>query len=208
MTKQTSVWATLAAGLVLCGALAAQPAAQQPARQAPQPGGGAEESAAQRADPSPRFYPAPNMTLAALLESAAGRTGRQFLIHARAPEQIYVAGIELADITYPLLLSILRNNELLAVEFEGRINVIPEPIARTQPTRLVTPDERGVADDELVTMVVRPRNMMAAQAVPILRPMMPQYAHLAAMADQNALVIVDRFANARRIAALIEQLDR
>ena len=46
-----------------------------------------------------------------------------------------------------------------------------------------------------------------AQLVPILRPLLPQAAGLAAFPQTNSLVIVDRFANLRRIEGLIKALD-
>ena len=52
------------------------------------------------------------------------------------------------------------------------------------------------------------RSACTAHMVPILRPMMPQYAHLAAHADINMLIIVDRAANARRIADIVERLEK
>lgn len=171
--------------------------AQQPAQPAP-------------AGPPPllRATAVPNMSLEALLDQVAANTGRGFVLHARAPVEIVVGSIDPADVDYPQLLSILGNNELLAVEIEGRINVVPAAVGRAMPTRVVGPDAQDVPDGELVTMVIRLRNMPAPQAVPILRPLMPQWGHFAAMPEPNALVLVDQFANARRIAAILAELDR
>jgi len=47
----------------------------------------------------------------------------------------------------------------------------------------------------------------AAQLVPILRPLLPQYAHLAALPYENTLLIVDRYANVKRIEAIVKALD-
>lgn len=47
----------------------------------------------------------------------------------------------------------------------------------------------------------------AAQLVPILRPMIPQSGHLAAYPDRNALVIVDRSANVRRLVEVVKILE-
>jgi len=37
---------------------------------------------------------------------------------------------------------------------------------------------------------------------------MPQAAHLAALPEQNALIIVDRYGNVKRLVEIIEQLDK
>jgi general secretion pathway protein D len=50
--------------------------------------------------------------------------------------------------------------------------------------------------------------MCASHAVPVLRPLMPQAAHLAAFPQSNSLLISDHAANARRILDMAERLDR
>ena len=52
------------------------------------------------------------------------------------------------------------------------------------------------------------RNMCAAQSVPVLRPLMPQAAHLAAFPQANILLISDHAGNARRIIDMAERLDK
>jgi general secretion pathway protein D len=51
------------------------------------------------------------------------------------------------------------------------------------------------------------KNISAPQLVPILRPLVPQQGALSALPQSNSLVIVDRFANLRRIEGLIRTLD-
>jgi type II secretory pathway component GspD/PulD (secretin) len=53
-----------------------------------------------------------------------------------------------------------------------------------------------------------PKNVCSPWLVPVLRPLMPQAAHLAAEAQTNSLIINDRAANVRRIANMVEQLDK
>ncbi len=52
------------------------------------------------------------------------------------------------------------------------------------------------------------RNVSAGQLVPILRPMMPQSAHLAAYPSSNMLIISDRAANVNRIMRIVQRIDR
>jgi len=51
------------------------------------------------------------------------------------------------------------------------------------------------------------KNGPAAFLVPILRPMLPQYAHLAAAVCSNSLLVVDSYANVRRIETIVKILD-
>jgi general secretion pathway protein D len=48
----------------------------------------------------------------------------------------------------------------------------------------------------------------AAQLVPILRPLIPQYGHLAAHPPSNLLIISDRAANVDRMLRIIERIDQ
>jgi general secretion pathway protein D len=63
-------------------------------------------------------------------------------------------------------------------------------------------------DFELVTLLVQPKNICVNMLVPVLRPLQPQAAHLAADLQSNTLIINDRAVNARRIAELVTQLDK
>jgi general secretion pathway protein D len=55
--------------------------------------------------------------------------------------------------------------------------------------------------------VIPVQRIPAATLVPILRPLLPQQAHLAAAICSNSPVIVDTFANIRRIESLVAVLD-
>jgi len=171
-----------------------------PARAAPQQ---PPEITAARAAAAQRRFDA-EMDIETLLERVAAGTGRQFLVDPRVRARVFtVPAIENLD--YATLLSILRMHGYLAVEIGGQINILPDAIARSLPLRLLQRDDRNVPDDEWVTRVITVRNGNAAQLVPILRPMMPQPAHLAATAD-GKLVMVDTYANVRRITEVVETL--
>ncbi len=86
-------------------------------------------------------------------------------------------------------------------------DIAQETYARQLPVRLVQEDDADIPDDEVVSRIVQMNNMNAPQAVPILRPLLPQYAHLAALPEENVVLIVDRYANVRRLTELLNALD-
>ncbi len=51
------------------------------------------------------------------------------------------------------------------------------------------------------------KNISAAQLVPLLRPLIPQYGHLAAYPSGNMLIISDRASNVSRIVRIVERMD-
>ncbi len=88
------------------------------------------------------------------------------------------------------------------------IVVGPDAYDRQTPSPLVPADNIRAADAEIVTAIVAVKNIGAALLVPVLRPLMPQQAQLSAVIGRNALIIVDRAANVRRLVAITEALDR
>jgi len=61
---------------------------------------------------------------------------------------------------------------------------------------------------EYVTRLIRVRSIPATQLVPILRSLLPQNAHLAAVSCTNELIIVDTYANVRRIESVVAAMDK
>ena len=51
------------------------------------------------------------------------------------------------------------------------------------------------------------RNSPAADLVKILRPLIPQYGHIAGIDSPNALIISDHAENVARMAKMIERID-
>jgi len=51
------------------------------------------------------------------------------------------------------------------------------------------------------------KSLPAASLVPILRPIVPQNGHLVAVPCTNVLMIVDTYANVRRLESVVQALD-
>ncbi|MDH4005820.1 MAG: type II secretion system secretin GspD, partial [Gammaproteobacteria bacterium] len=67
--------------------------------------------------------------------------------------------------------------------------------------------DRSAGDDDIVTQVIQVNNVGAAQLVPILRPLIPQFGHLAAHPGSNMLIISDRAGNVARMVSIIRRID-
>ena len=142
-----------------------------------------------------------------LLREAGTRMHKHFVVDPRVPQTIDLGGLEHQDITYPQLLSVLQVNGMVVIADDGIMQVTPNTDARQAALPVVSPDNIKTLDDEWVTCVVPLKNISAAQLIPILRPLMPQYGHMAAMPDRNALILVDRTANVRHLVELIKNLE-
>lgn len=143
-----------------------------------------------------------------IIASVSSRTRKRFLVDPRVRASVTLVGLGARDVTYPLLLTILDVHGFSAHERDGIIVVVPDAYDRHTASSLVsTGDIRG-PDAAIITTIVPVKNVRAVQLVPILRPLMPQQAHLVAVVDRNALLIVDRAANVRRLVGIVEALDK
>ena len=52
------------------------------------------------------------------------------------------------------------------------------------------------------------KHVCAPQAVPVLRPLMPQAAHMAAFPETNTLILSDHASNLHRLVTVIEALEK
>lgn len=108
---------------------------------------------------------------------------------------------------YDLFLSILDVHGYTAVRSGGIVRVIPSKDARSSPVMVRGDDDTG-GNDEYVTQVISLENISAAKLIPVLRPLVPQQAHMAAYAPSNAIIISDVAANINRIRNIIERMDK
>ena len=189
------------------------PGAQQGPQGAPQPQQqGQQPQAGQQpfvfVPPPPRVVSElPMVELAPVLERVERDSNKRFLVDGSVGPRIFLAGVDTGEIDYPILLSVLRANGLAAVEIEGRVNIVRESDVRVLPAPIVQTDDAAIAADEWVTRVLTTTNIEAAQLVPILRPLLPQAAHLAAHGTTNRLIVMDRYANVQRITEIVRALD-
>ena len=96
----------------------------------------------------------------------------------------------------------------MTVAGKEAVSILPDRDARQLPSRVLNADDPGIGDDTLVTRIVQVRNACAAHMVPVLRPLMPQFAHMAAYPPTNTLILADRADNVRRVVDLVESIDK
>jgi general secretion pathway protein D len=212
--------------LLFLGSAAAHAQAQrpQPAPQGAQQGGAPAEAQrpppdAGAAPPIAAGPPLPTVSLESLVERVERNSKKSFLIDRRVPQQVYLGSVKPEDVNYPTLLAILRANGMAATTIEGRVNIVPLFDIRTLEVPLVQNDDSSIPADEWVSRILSTNKKEASSLVIILRPLLPQAAHLSAMCGsceagaQNCtncrqLIIVDRYGNVKRITAMVKMLDQ
>jgi general secretion pathway protein D len=148
----------------------------------------------------------PTVELAPLIQRVERASGKRFLVDGRLGPRIYLGGVEPNDVTYPVLLAILRANGFAAFESEGRVNITPDANIRFHAP-VVQTDDASIPADLYVTRVLKTTNISTPQLIPILRPLLAQTAHLASHPDTNQLIVMDRYENIQRITEIIRALD-
>jgi|SRR5882672_8420607 len=150
-----------------------------------------------------------DIELGDLIARFAKRSGKQFIIDPRVRAQVTLAGMDPDRITYEKLLAILNVNMFAAVAQGEWIVVVPDANARQLPTPVYTDRNfKTGAPDEIVTLILSIKNVCAAYTVPVLRPLMPQAAHMAAFQDTNTLILSDHASNLHRLVTVLEALER
>ena len=141
-----------------------------------------------------------------IIASVAKKTGKKFVLDPRVRGDIVIIGQEPASVSYNDLLSVLATYDYVAIETANYVTILPDANARQNRSPILSGKE-SYPDAEVVSVVITPKNVPAAQLVPILRPLIPQYGHLAAVPCVNKLLLVDRYSNVKRLQGIIEALD-
>ncbi len=144
-----------------------------------------------------------------IIEAVSDVTGRNFIVDPRVKAQVTMLSSTpmSADAFYETFLSILDVYGFVAVRSGDVVKILPDANARQIPGAETYGGGRPSSDD-IITQVVEVQNIGAAQLVPILRPLIPQYGHLAAHPPSNMLIISDRAANVRRLLRIIGRIDQ
>ena len=142
-----------------------------------------------------------------IVEAVGEVTGKNFIIDPRVNGNVTMLSSTplTPDAFYEAFLSILQVYGFIAIDTGDITKILPDASARQYPGFLST---SAAGADDIVTQVIQVQNVGAAQLVPILRPLIPQYGHLAAHPGSNMLIISDRAANVERMLRIIRRIDQ
>jgi len=144
-----------------------------------------------------------------VIEAVAAATGKTIIPDPRVRAQVTMLSQTpmTPDAFYEAFLALLSVHQFVAVESGGIIKIVPDANARQMPN-IDLPDRVKSGSDELITQVIAVENVNAAQLVPVLRPLMPQAAHMAAYPNGNILILSDRASNVSRVMRIIKRIDQ
>ena len=134
-------------------------------------------------------------------------TGRPFVIDPRIKGTVTVVsstGLD-RDAVYELLLSVLRVHGFGAYAVGEVVHVVQNPTLVKQTGG--GGDGLATARQSMVTRVIAAQNVAAAELVKILRPIVPQYGHIAAVAKPNVVILSDHADNIERLMRIVAEID-
>ncbi len=134
-------------------------------------------------------------------------TGKTFVIDPRLKGSVTVISDTPMDRegVYALFLSVLRLHNFTAVPSGDVVRIQQNATGKQTPG--AQGDLGAVAPEELVTRVVAAQNVDSAELVKILRPLIPQYGHIASVAQPNVVIISDHADNIIRLKKIIANID-
>ncbi|MDC0375297.1 type II secretion system secretin GspD [Pseudomonadales bacterium] len=134
-------------------------------------------------------------------------TGKSFIIDPRVKGDVtVVSNVNMDEASvYQLFLSVLQVHGFAAVPSGSAIKIVQTVLAKQSSN----PDDfiDDLASEELVTRVITVSNAPSAEMVKVLRPLIPQYGHIASLDKPNVLIISDHASNINRLVEIINRVD-
>ncbi|OLF39081.1 MULTISPECIES: type II secretion system secretin GspD [unclassified Psychrobacter] len=143
----------------------------------------------------------------AFINEVATITDQNFVLDPRINGNVTVISNKALsrDEIYQLFLSVMQVNGIAAIDSGTTIKLVPDNVAKQSGVEV---DLRGDSVGEaLATRVIYLTNTQAAEVLGVIRPLMPQSAHAAAVPGVNALVLSDRADSLNQLTTLIRDLD-
>ncbi len=146
--------------------------------------------------------------IGAFISQVADITGKSFVVDPRVKGKVNVLSSEsmAQEAVYELFLSVLQVHGYVAVPAGEVVLILQQNEVKQVGRNLNTRTAKD--SQEMLTKVIPIINTPALDLVPILRPLVAKYGHLAGVKSANALIISDHAANINRIEQIIDRLDK
>ena len=143
----------------------------------------------------------------AFVTQVADITGYSFVVDPRVKGKVTVLSSAPMnrDEIYDLFLAVLNVHGFTAIPGEEVIKVVQQVDAKQSAESMSRFEE--IPSEQLITRVIQIDNANALELVPILRPLVAKYGHLAGVAAANALIVSDHASNIQRIEQIVRELD-
>ena len=148
-----------------------------------------------------------NADIREFITQVSAITEKSFIIDPRVKGNVTVVSSTAMgkDAVYELFLSVLQVHGFAAVNANGVIKIVQTVLAKQSGNPNDFVDD--LLSQELITRVILIRNTASQEMVKVLRPLIPQYGHIAGLANPNVLIISDHASNINRLVEIINRVD-
>ena len=145
--------------------------------------------------------------LAAFINEVADITGKNFAVDPRVRGNVTVISNKPLnkDEVYDLFLGVLNVNGVVAIPAGNSVRLVPD--SNVKNSGVPYDSRRSARGDQVVTRIIWLDNTNPNDLIPALRPLMPQFAQLAAVPGTNALIVSDRASNIYQLETIVRNLD-
>lgn len=149
-----------------------------------------------------------NADIREFITQVSAITGKSFIVDPRVKGNVTIISSTNmnADEVYQLFLSVLRVHGYASVDGGGGAERIVQQVLAKQSGNDLDFVE-NIDGEELVTRVLPVVNTDPNELVKILRPLIPQYGHVAGILQPNALIISDHASNIERLTEIVQRID-
>ncbi len=149
-----------------------------------------------------------NADIREFITQVSAITGKSFIVDPRVKGNVTIisnSNMDAGDV-YELFQSVLRVHGYASVDGGGGAErIVQQVLAKQSGSDLdFVP---GIETEELVTRVLPVVNTDPNELVKILRPLIPQYGHIAGILKPNALIISDHASNIERLSEIVQRID-
>ena len=147
-----------------------------------------------------------NADIISLIETVSLRTKKNFIVDPRVKATVNVVSTEPidADQLYDIFLTVLDVHGYAAVKAGSLVKIVPTTVGVTSALPIVS--DTVDTNDELVTQIIRLKNMPAQPLIESLRSLLSVSGSISAESNTNTIVVTDRAANIAKITGLIKTI--
>jgi len=148
-----------------------------------------------------------NADINEFVEQVAEITGKTFVLDPRLKGNVTIISSTPmhADAVYELFLQVLRSHGFTASPSGDVIRIQQTALGKQSPGGESM--KGAISAGELITKVIPAQNVASSELVKILRPLVPQYGHIAPIDEPNVVIITDHVDNIERLTRMIQQID-
>lgn len=147
-----------------------------------------------------------NADIREFITMVSSMTGKSFVVDQRLKGKVTViSNTKMGpEAIYELFLSVLGVQGYAAVPAGDVVKIVQQVLAKQSGN---PNDFQQLESEEMITRVIPVRNTSAVELVKTLRPLVPQYSHIAGLNEPNALIISDHAANIQRLEVMVGKID-